>query len=227
MKRILLSLAMLTASLAASAQSAQSACPHLYKDSVVQSVPRTVELCGSFFVVRYNAGAKAAVITVEKLVAGTPVGALSRVNSFHSDPRVPGSPAVNSYSYTGYDRGHMVPSDDAYTSRGMYETFAMTNMTPQNPTLNRGPWARLEQKIRDDFRRDNKTYHVTTVAVYSKPLTLAGYAKVPVPKGYWKVVDTGLTKQFYFADNTTSATIKTFTSVDINTVINNSAQALQ
>jgi DNA/RNA endonuclease G (NUC1) len=54
------------------------------------------------------------------------------------------------YTRTGYDRGHLVPAADHRTSlEELAATFAMTNVAPQAPGLNRGYWARLEAWLRN------------------------------------------------------------------------------
>ena len=76
---------------------------------------------------------------------------LQRPN-FHKDRSVASSPAAADYERSGYDRGHMVPNRAIVTRYGPDEqqkTFLMTNIAPQRPALNRGPWRELEQLISD------------------------------------------------------------------------------
>ncbi len=55
----------------------------------------------------------------------------------------------NDYKGSGYDRGHLVPAEDATLSdRTMGDTFHPENAVPQNPNLNRGVWSRLEAHVR-------------------------------------------------------------------------------
>ena len=77
--------------------------------------------------------------------------ALKRPN-FQKDRSVASSPAANDYARSGYDRGHLVPNRAIVTRYGPDEqekTFLMTNIAPQRPALNRGPWRELEQRISD------------------------------------------------------------------------------
>lgn len=71
---------------------------------------------------------------------------------FQKDRSVASSPAANDYKRSGYDRGHMVPNRAIVTRYGPDEqqkTFLMTNIAPQRPALNRGPWREMEQHITD------------------------------------------------------------------------------
>ena len=77
--------------------------------------------------------------------------ALKRPN-FQKDRSVASCPAANDYARSGYDRGHLVPNRAIVTRYGPDEqekTFLMTNIAPQRPALNRGPWREMEQRISD------------------------------------------------------------------------------
>jgi len=52
------------------------------------------------------------------------------------------------YIRSGYDRGHLVPANDAtYSEERMKETFHPENAVPQNVNLNRGAWKCLEAYV--------------------------------------------------------------------------------
>ena len=79
----------------------------------------------------------------------------------------------------------------------MSDTFLMTNMTPQEPTVNRTPWRLLEVKVRDGSYR-----YVITGAIYSYPAKTIGKHAVSVPVSYYKLVYTADGKvQAYEAEN--------------------------
>ena len=55
------------------------------------------------------------------------------------------SASTKDYTHSGYDRGHLCPAADMKLSKeAMNATFQMWNISPQNPSLNRGKWAELE-----------------------------------------------------------------------------------
>ena len=99
----------------------------------------------------------------------------------------------NSYSGSGFDRGHNCPSADRTSSiEANSSTFLMTNMIPQAPQNNQRAWADLETYLRGEV---NKGYEVYTImGSYGKGGTGSnGYAetinngKVTVPKRVWKI----------------------------------------
>lgn len=70
---------------------------------------------------------------------------------FHPDESLEERYQVVKYDYSGsgFDRGHMCPAaDNKDTREHMYESFAMTNICPQNRNLNAGAWQDLEEQCR-------------------------------------------------------------------------------
>jgi endonuclease G len=79
-------------------------------------------------------------------------GSAARQDDFRNDTTLPaGFHQVQGtdYSGSGFDRGHMCPSADRTSSiPDNSATFLMTNMVPQAPGNNQGPWAAMENYIR-------------------------------------------------------------------------------
>src|SRR5690349_14901854 len=81
-------------------------------------------------------------------------GNLPRNDTFRADPAVsPDWYRVQSTDYfaSGFDRGHMTPNADRDNPASIplnQETFLMSNMVPQAPNNNQGPWADLESFLR-------------------------------------------------------------------------------
>lgn len=192
MKKLLLSLLLLSFSVFG------SECPELYPNNTPIVVQGTTELCNSFFVSLYDNFHKRVILVSEHLKHGS-IGTVERVNQFHSDPRLFGhNPSPAQYTDTGYDKGHMAPAGDASNDKEMYETFAMTNMTPQKPTLNRESWRMLEESTRKLFSTSKSDMYIVNIAVYGNNEKMNG---IPIPIGYWKIVSVdGMTK-YYYADN--------------------------
>ena len=69
----------------------------------------------------------------------------------------------------------------------MSESFYLTNICPQTPSLNQGDWNRLEGKIRDWARRDSAVVIVCGPLVSVDDTTI-GPNKVKVPRAFYKVV---------------------------------------
>ena len=178
-------------------------CPQLYPKGQTINVPNTIELCNSVFVTRYNDKTKAVVFSAEIL---QPTGHQAvRINDFHADKRTQSKVTPAMYSGTGWDRGHMVPADDATNATEMNETFLMTNLSPQRPTLNRDAWCHLEENVRKMVAATRKPVHVITIAVYAAtPALMNG---IPIPTGYFKLVYFDAGTKVYYAANVDHAPV--------------------
>ncbi len=77
-------------------------------------------------------------------------GHLARSNRFKADPMLQGPKAYPAdYVGSGYDRGHQAPAGNQTVDQELKDqTFYMSNMAPQRPSLNRGIWKLLEDKSR-------------------------------------------------------------------------------
>lgn len=89
---------------------------------------------------------------------------VDRADAFTNDPelRVANQADAGTYYRSGYDRGHLAPAADmGFNQKAMQQSFYLTNVVPQNPSLNRGLWAELEREIRQQLRKDKNLYVVT------------------------------------------------------------------
>ncbi len=127
------------------------------------------------------------------------LGSTPRQDDFRPDTNLPpGWYQVQSYSYSGsgFDRGHNCPSADrTSTVPANSSTFLMTNMIPQAPTFNQGPWAGLESFIRGTLvGSSNEAYIVMGnfgQGGYNSSNTLFNTidaGRVTVPAKVWKVI---------------------------------------
>jgi len=72
-----------------------------------------------------------------------------RPSRFSIDPAVK-SPKHDDYTHSGYDRGHMAPNfaiASRFGAAAQKETFLTSNICPQRPDLNQGPWRDVEHRI--------------------------------------------------------------------------------
>ena len=126
-------------------------------------------------------------VPVEKLLSGSPPRP-----PFAVDAEVPGSPAPEVYGRSGYDRGHLAPNSVIATRYGkaaQKETFLMTNIAPQRPALNRGPWRALEQMIADDLSGIGDMLWVVVCAVPSGGRgARLPKGRVSIPAGFAMVI---------------------------------------
>ncbi|HSK73240.1 MAG TPA: DNA/RNA non-specific endonuclease [Pyrinomonadaceae bacterium] len=122
-------------------------------------------------------------------LASSWLGTTDRQDDFRPDTDLPaGWYQVISADYTGsgYDRGHMVPSGDRTRSAvDNSATFLMTNIIPQHPDNNQGPWADFEVYLRTLATQGNEMYIVS--GVLGNIGTIA-QGKIVVPAATWKVV---------------------------------------
>lgn len=193
-----------------------TACEHLYPNNTRIVAVNSVELCNSFYVTVYNAKEHRVLFTSERL-QGNMVGSTTRVNSFRMDSRITNGPSNTDYALTGMDRGHMAPADDASSELEARDTFLLSNMTPQEPTLNRKAWKVLEDHVRDLHLANSITdTHVLTIAVYSKPQYMG---RIPKPTGYWKIVYKDNSTKYFYADNLPEAQVMETTIVNVVNLI--------
>ena len=121
-------------------------------------------------------------------LAKTDLGDASRQNNFRPDDRLPdGWTRVTPSDYTGsgFDRGHLCPSADRSNSvEANSATFLMTNITPQTPDLNQGPWEKLETYSRSMARREGNLYIIA--GNYGGNSRVKN--KITVPTNFWKII---------------------------------------
>jgi endonuclease G len=93
----------------------------------------------------------------------------------------------NSYRMT---HGHMCPAaDNKWSKAAMNQSFLLTNMCPQDGTLNGGAWQKLEDKCRT-WARQYKEIYIVAGPLYDngKVSRTIGNSKVAVPDAFFKVV---------------------------------------
>lgn len=125
------------------------------------------------------------------------LGSLTRIDTFRPDPAVPADwyrVQASDYTGSGFDRGHMTPNADRTSSIPVNQTtFLMTNLVPQSPDNNQGPWAALESELRVIARAGNELYVISGGAgtggtgSNGQRETVAN-GRVAVPAVTWKVI---------------------------------------
>lgn len=116
---------------------------------------------------------------------------LKRPDGFHADWRNVGLITSSDYTNSGYDRGHMAPNHAIsilYGKEAQYETFLMTNITPQKPSLNQKQWQQLEEKELDAFAPKFKALWVYTGPLFDAKVTrLKSSYFVEIPDAFYKM----------------------------------------
>ena len=116
------------------------------------------------------------------------LGLVSRTDNFRSDEKISSNSAtLLDYRRSGYDRGHLAPAADfSFNITAMSESFYMSNMSPQNPSFNRGIWKNLESLVRN--WGTNSSICVVTGPILDDCSTTIGTNNVCVPESYYKVI---------------------------------------
>jgi len=125
-------------------------------------------------------------------------GDIDRQNDFRPDPSLPQNwyeVTPRDYTNTGFDKGHLCPSDDRDgILEENQETFFMTNMTPQAPDHNRGIWKTLEEYGRILTQQGNEVY-IFAGTIGQGGTGANGFARtigkndnITVPASLWKII---------------------------------------
>jgi endonuclease G len=137
------------------------------------------------------------------------LGSAPRSDSFHADTTLPSGwyqVVTGDYTNSGYDRGHNCPSADRTdTSTNNYATFLMTNIVPQTPDNNQGPWAALEDYCRSLVSAGNQLA-IISVPNGNSGSTIAG-GKIAVPSYMSKVIVVFPPGSSYSSSSVTTSTL--------------------
>ncbi|WP_232710780.1 MULTISPECIES: DNA/RNA non-specific endonuclease [unclassified Halomonas] len=114
--------------------------------------------------------------------------------NFQPDWRMLWPVSTDSYSGSGYDRGHLAPNYAIAAVHGrsaQVDTFLMSNMLPQRPNLNRQLWQRLEASVMDHFAPRFDRLQVITGPVYPERFMDNVFNRVgwvEVPEAFYKII---------------------------------------
>ena len=172
------------------------ACPTHYVDGRLPEIrnPKlssaTRELCYGVFGVMHSGVTRTPLWSAEKLRAANlaSAGKLSRINSFHPEPRLPRTQRaeLDDYARSGFDRGHLAPNGNMPDRKTQEESFTLANMVPQDAGHNRHLWAGVEGAVRKMAKKEGTLYVITGPAFIGARLQKAG--NVIVPTHLFKVV---------------------------------------
>jgi endonuclease G len=113
---------------------------------------------------------------------------------FRPDWRTLWPVGTDSYSGSGYDRGHLAPNYAIAAVHGrsaQLDTFYMSNMTPQRPNLNRQLWQRLEEAVMDHFAPRFDRLQIITGPIFPERFMDNVFNRVglvEVPEAFYKII---------------------------------------
>jgi endonuclease G len=171
-------------------------------------------LCSDGFAVLYSKTSKTPLVVVEKLNSIIIANAKGeeRTDIFYADPRLKqGDRAeLSDYIGSGFDRGHQAPAGDAVNQHAMTQTFALSNMIPQDLTNNRKVWSKIESDTRKYVSLAKGDVFVYTGPLFStNNVKTIGDNKVWVPTHIFKLVydQTNGRSWAFVLENSSSATV--------------------
>jgi endonuclease G len=166
-----------------------SATPPMMPEKLMRS---SVVRCRTSFEILHSGLTRTPLWVSERLTPQSVAAArgLERVDSFEPDRTLPSSARaeLSDYRGSGWDRGHMAPNGDMADVTSQRESFELSNMSPQAPSLNRGPWADLESDVRRHVARNGMAYVVTGVLFEGATLGTLPGGRVAIPTSLWKAV---------------------------------------
>lgn len=114
----------------------------------------------------------------------------SRKNRFISDPEISTQSAHTSdYTNSNFDRGHLAPAADmAFSVEAMSDSFYMSNISPQSPSLNRIVWKEIEEIARSWAEKYESVYITTGPILDKTDFAKIGENQVSVPEYFYKIL---------------------------------------
>ena len=174
------------------------ACQDVFPDgrapsrTIVPTSLKPIELCSDGFAVLYSGKTKTPVVTVEKLNRSMLSAAKGeeRTDQFYADPRLTQNERaeLEDYRASGFDRGHLAPAGDRHNSTSMAQSFALSNMMPQDPQNNRKIWNKIESDVRKFATRSGGDVFVYTGPLFKGSIETLGDNRVWVPSHLFKLV---------------------------------------
>lgn len=158
---------------------------------------RATELCSNQFAVYYSKVTKTPLVVVEKLNAYSVADAKGedRTDNFYPDPRLKreDSASLEDYKKSSHpdvptDRGHLSPAASSIDALSMNQSFALTNMVPQDPTNNRKIWSKLEGDVRKYVSRAAGNVYVYSGPLFQDNDRKLGKGQVWMPSYLFKLV---------------------------------------
>lgn len=159
----------------AHAQDFQQCSGNFFKNSApVINNPRlknnSFQICYDGFAVNYSGVSKTPIFSASYLTYESLKKAktLSREDNFHEEMRIPlrFRSLLSDYRGSGMDRGHNFPNGDASNVASQFDSFTLTNISPQNSKNNQNQWRNIEEGVRAFITKTKQPAYVVTGPIY-------------------------------------------------------------
>jgi len=199
----------------------------------ISSHKQIKHLCRSGYANEFNFNYRLSNYVLEKVTVSGVSGKVVRKNDFREDTDIPAEFRTKKYDYirTGYDRGHLAPAADFTDDiKKMSESFLLSNIAPQYPSINRGVWKKIEEWTRTIAIKYNEVYVITGPIFNTKKYDQSPVLRIP--DSFYKIVIepkqekiiTFIVPNFYTEKNEITDFISTVSDVESKTDINFSPQ---
>jgi endonuclease G len=116
-----------------------------------------------------------------------------RPTAYYSDPSFRDI-VTSDYTNSGYDRGHLAPSEDFDESENaLREANYMSNISPQDHKFNAGIWKKVENRARQ-LAKEHNFVIIITGPLYRGEIKTISLKMISVPTHFYKIViwETGM-----------------------------------
>lgn len=155
-------------------QSGFNTCAHMFPGGLPPKIvnpkyaaavsPKYDEICYRAFAIGHSGLTRTAIWSAEMLDPQRMEMAkrIERDSSFEAETQIAEDrrSELEDYKYSGYDRGHLAPSADMPSREAQQESFRLSNIVPQDGSMNGGTWRELEMNVRRQAWK-GKVYVVT------------------------------------------------------------------
>ena len=157
-------------------------------------------ICRKAYLVGHNNVGKIPDWVAWNLTVDHVIGCVPRVNAFAADLSLPvtsrSTPA--DYAGSGYDQGHLANNADmSWSETVAKESFLMSNMSPQLPSVNRGVWKNLESAERAWVLERQHSFTIYAGDIWGPRAKVIGKDSVVVPEYLFKILVDDVLKQSY------------------------------
>lgn len=114
-----------------------------------------------------------------------------RPERFAVDSRTMARVQPADYARSGYDRGHLAPNLALalwHGAEAQRQSFLMSNVVPQRPTLNAGAWRRMEERMARNYPARFEEVWIICGPVHTAPPARLRPGGVAIPDSFFLIV---------------------------------------